>query len=120
MLLPPINYEYYYYNNIFFQHEFMLSRIFGDFKEFISHGIFGNFILLNLLTLGFKLQNCHLHITTDDSRASEFRTNKDKLETNLYLNAVLPNRVPFGISLFLFRSSTLSSSNTLVSTDKIA
>ena len=49
---------------------------------------------------------------------------KDKLETNLFfkihLNAVLPNRVPFGISLFPFCSSTLSSSNTLVSTEEIA
>ena len=49
---------------------------------------------------------------------------KDKLETNwvfkIYLNAVLPNRVPFDISLFLFCSSTLSSSNTLVSTEEIA
>ena len=45
--------------------------------EFISHGIFGNFILLKLLILGFKLQigerglfgwqNCYLHRTTDDS-----------------------------------------------------
>ena len=110
---------------IFFSSTNLCYPVFlGDFKEFISHGIFGNFILLNLLTLGFKLQNWHLHITTDDSRASEFLTNKDKLETNLffkiYLNAVLPNRVPFGISLFLFCSSTLSSSNTLVSTDEIA
>ena len=56
MLLPPINYEY-YYNTIFLQHEFLFPVFLGDFKEFISHGIFGNFILLNLLTLGFKLQN---------------------------------------------------------------
>ena len=52
MLLPPINYEYYYYSIIFFQLEFMF-----DFKEFTSHNILGNFILLNLLTLSFKLQN---------------------------------------------------------------
>ena len=43
--------------HFFFQHEFILSRISWWFKEFINHSIFGNFILLNLLTLGFKLQN---------------------------------------------------------------
>ena len=65
----------------------MLSVSLGDFKEFIRHGIFGNFILLNLLTLGFKRQNWRKgllwltklssshYITTDDSLASEFRTN---------------------------------------------
>ena len=55
MLLPPTYYEY-YYNTFFFSANLRYPVFLGDFKEFISHGIFGNFIFLKLLTLGFKLQ----------------------------------------------------------------
>ena len=56
MLLPPIYYEYYYNTFFFFSANLRYPVFLGDFKEFISHDIFGNFILLKLLTLGLKLQ----------------------------------------------------------------
>ena len=103
----------------------------GNFRA-LSHRIFGNFIFLCWLW-AFKLQleekdlfgwqNCHLHTTTDDSRASHIRTTWNKLVLQIYLNAiscsVLPNRVPFGISFFLFCSFTFSSSNTSIFSESI-
>ena len=71
----------------------------------------------------FGWQNCHLHTTTDDSRASHIRTTWNKLVVQIYLNAiscsVLPNRVPFGISFFLFCPFRFSSSNTSIFSESI-
>ena len=110
---------------ILFQHK-CYPVFLGNFRA-LSHRIFGNFIFLCWLW-AFELQieekdlfgwqNCHLHTTTDDSRCPTFV----QLETNLFfkftLNAVscsvLPIRVPFGISLFLFCSFAFSSSNTSI------
>ena len=107
------------------------SLFLGNFRA-LSHNIFGNFIFLCWLW-AFKLQteekylfgwqNCHLHTTTDDSRASHIRTTWNKLVLQIYLNAiscsVLPNRVPFGISFFLFCSFRFSSSNTSIFSESI-
>ena len=54
---------------------------------------------------------------------SHFRTTWNKLVLQIYLNAiscsVLPNRVPFAISLFRFCSFTFSSSNTSIVSESI-
>ena len=54
---------------------------------------------------------------------SHFRTTSNKLVLQIYLNAiscsVLPNRVPFGISFFLFCSFRFSSSNTSIFSESI-
>ena len=54
---------------------------------------------------------------------SHFRTTWNKLVLQIYLNAiscsVLPNRVPFGISFFLFCSFRFSSSNTSIFSESI-
>ena len=115
---------------ILFQHK--CYPVFLENFATLSHSIFGDFFCLCWLW-AFKLQieekdlfgwqNCHLHTTTDDSRASDFRTTWNKLVLQIYLNAiscsVLPSRVPFGISLFLFCSFAFSISNTSIVSESI-
>ena len=115
---------------LLFQHK-CYPVFLGNFRA-LRHNIFGNFMFLCWLW-AFKLQteekdlfgwqNCHLHTTADDSRASHIRTTWNNLVVQIYLNAiscsVLPNRVPFGISFFLFCSFRFSSSNTSIFSESI-